>query len=911
MTCVQDKSFGPASTCRDLDFTLYFEQTILSFSPDVVFIVFAFLRLVYLNSKSRRTKASGWSYALLALKDVAALFVLSATIASLVVSRHQQIYSTSLGLAAPAVQIISAVFLTALVPVEHFKSLTPSTLIITYAFIKGLFGAATMRTSLKLVEPQTTIVLLELVTAAYLLLVFAEILGKGRAVLDKQVAEVSATSFVSRPLFLWLIPLMWSGRKKKLVIPDCGAIPAAMGAHASTEPLRKVLGIITSFARPYGAFPLLFLSPVFPRILLMLAAFTQPLLILRMIDFNRGPDAAVRAWLGACRRIRLHVCAHLPHDVRVLGKGDLAVFNSTIRYRGALVGNIYSKTLRLSSASGREVGGGVASTYMSVDVERVCLGLETLHEMRAAIVSIILAVALLWSQTTWPTFLPLAVTLILVTVSGSISRGVGAVQKQWLGSTDKRVKFLTSIFMNFLPMKLSHYEVVVAARAAHLREQEMHGAWSFYNNITITGALTSSSWAICTLAVLGPYAALAAHGHGHGSLNPSRFGLPQLLAASASLKRIQKYLMMDEHARSPAEAAAKPAEAGGDITLENASFSWAADKPAFLGPLSVALRPELHVCVGPVASGKTLFLLSLLGESVLTEGKLTPPAAGARVAYAAQDPLIVPGTLRENILFGQEYSEKWYNTVVEACALVPDLARLTGGDGTREGRESERGPAAARVPRACDLRARAVDGTVRFAAVLFSLFYYTDADAVFQALFGPTGLLQNKAVILVTNNVRHLNRAANVLVFDAGALIHQGTLDDVAAAGYRFTRSDTAQVESAAAASVEANGKPDTAAKPHVAQKEVPEKPIAQSSLGWTPYAFYMTMAGWSGSILVIALLAGTGLARLALQIYQQQWSNSGGKHTGAWVGGYAGLVVAYLLFIGFGMWVYTLVISK
>lgn len=64
-------------------------------------------------------------------------------------------------------------------------------------------------------------------------------------------------------------------------------------------------------------------------------------------------------------------------------------------------------------------------------------------------------------------------------VSGQISKGVGAAQKQWLGSTDKRVKFLTSIVHNFLPMKLSHYEDIVAEHAAYLRDQEMNAARSF------------------------------------------------------------------------------------------------------------------------------------------------------------------------------------------------------------------------------------------------------------------------------------------------------------------------------------------------------------------------------------------------------------------------------------------------
>lgn len=169
--------------------------------------------------------------------------------------------------------------------------------------------------------------------------------------------------------------------------------------------------------------------------------------------------------------------------------------------------------------------------------------------------------------------------------------------------------------------------------------------------------------------MLGPYAALAAHGHapldptrlftivttinlmsapltllGLSSfffawavdlicclsffLSPTGTGLPQLRAAWASVLRIEKYLLMEE--RDPAQPALNTntaltnspswekiddAPPSSDITLESASFSWAADKPAFLGPLSVALTPgHLHLCVGPVASvGHSFFSLGVVG----------------------------------------------------------------------------------------------------------------------------------------------------------------------------------------------------------------------------------------------------------------------------------------------------------
>ena len=40
------------------------------------------------------------------------------------------------------------------------------------------------------------------------------------------------------------------------------------------------------------------------------------------------------------------------------------------------------------------------------------------------------------------------------------------------------------------------------------------------------------------------------------------------------------------------------------------------------------------------------------------------------VSYASQDPWIFSGTMKDNILFGQDYDEAWYDRVVECCCLV-------------------------------------------------------------------------------------------------------------------------------------------------------------------------------------------------------------------------------------------------
>lgn len=55
------------------------------------------------------------------------------------------------------------------------------------------------------------------------------------------------------------------------------------------------------------------------------------------------------------------------------------------------------------------------------------------------------------------------------------------------------------------------------------------------------------------------------------------------------------------------------------------------------------------------------------------------------VAYVPQQAWIQNATFKENIVFGQELRETWYQSVVEACALKPDLEILPARDQTEIG----------------------------------------------------------------------------------------------------------------------------------------------------------------------------------------------------------------------------------
>ncbi|KAJ6568385.1 hypothetical protein DFH09DRAFT_1278029 [Mycena vulgaris] len=122
-SCPQDRSFGPASTCRDLDFTLFRADHPLLFSGcNIRRTRRASARLPELPDWE--SWASTLAYALLALKGGAALSVVANTIASLVYSRHLKALSTFWAslpqLCRQSLRFGSCVFPTFLITVEQF-----------------------------------------------------------------------------------------------------------------------------------------------------------------------------------------------------------------------------------------------------------------------------------------------------------------------------------------------------------------------------------------------------------------------------------------------------------------------------------------------------------------------------------------------------------------------------------------------------------------------------------------------------------------------------------------------------------------------------------------------------------------------------------------------------------------------
>ncbi|KAF5294058.1 hypothetical protein FQA39_LY13532 [Lamprigera yunnana] len=225
-----------------------------------------------------------------------------------------------------------------------------------------------------------------------------------------------------------------------------------------------------------------------------------------------------------------------------------------------------------------------------------------------------------------------------------------------------------------------------------------------------------------------------------------------------TFKRIEAFLMLDE---------ALPfnfSDNASDVSLENVFARW--DKTShrnILINLSITFpRGKLSGIIGSVGSGKTTLLNAILNEAHVSEGRIT---GNGKISYASQEPWMFPGTIQENIVFGDKFDVIRYNKVIEICALTKDFERLfygdqtfVGGNGcTLSGGQKTRINLARAVYR--DVHVYLLDDPFSSVDVNVGAKIFNECISCF---------LKGKTVILVTNQLQYLNNIRDIIVLNNG-----------------------------------------------------------------------------------------------------------------------------------------------
>uniref|UniRef100_A0A4X1UUX8 ATP-binding cassette sub-family C member 5 n=1 Tax=Sus scrofa TaxID=9823 RepID=A0A4X1UUX8_PIG len=271
---------------------------------------------------------------------------------------------------------------------------------------------------------------------------------------------------------------------------------------------------------------------------------------------------------------------------------------------------------------------------------------------------------------------------------------------------------------------------------------------------------------------------------------------------------------------------------------------------------------------GSVGSGKTSLISSVLGQMTLLEGSI---AVNGTFAYVAQQAWILNATLRDNILFGKEFDEERYNSVLNSCCLRPDLAILPNSDLTEIG---ERGANLSGGQRQRISLARALYSD-RDIYILDDPLSALDAHVgnhIFNSAIQKH--LKSKTVLFITHQLQYLADCDEVIFMKEGCITERGTHEelmnlngDYATIFNNLLLGETPPVEINSKKETSGSQKKtqDKGPKTGSVKKEKTVKPEegqlvqmeekGQGSVPWSVYGVYIQAAGGPLAFLVILSL--------------------------------------------------------
>lgn len=270
-------------------------------------------------------------------------------------------------------------------------------------------------------------------------------------------------------------------------------------------------------------------------------------------------------------------------------------------------------------------------------------------------------------------------------------------------------------------------------------------------------------------------------------------GITQLGVALGCFKRIQDYLLLpglqsdqNSHNSRGDEVVMTDEEKSNDsmislehvpvkdlryLSMRNASLKYREATTPVLTGVTIEIYPStLTIVTGSVSSGKSSLLKGLIGALPCTAGSCDKFVA---IAYCAQEAWLPNLPIRALVTGSSCFDEKWYNTVLHACALDEDIATFPRGDTTQvgSGGTSLSGGQKQRLALARAVYSRSkllvLDETLSALDIL-------TAKKVFNRMLGPRGLCRshNIAVILACSDPRSYPTASVITLANGTVASH-------------------------------------------------------------------------------------------------------------------------------------------
>lgn len=472
-----------------------------------------------------------------------------------------------------------------------------------------------------------------------------------------------------------------------------------------------------------------------------------------------------------------------------------------MQIRIGLVATLFDKALNLSStdSSLQSVNAGQLTNLASNDVERfLSAAIPSLYLILGPLEAI--AILIVGLHVIGPVFaVGHGIFLMLVPLQFYLGRRFVQFRSQVAAITDSRAGLLGQAISGARIIKMNGWELEFEKRITALRSKEVAKLQAASRFKALNDAIYYFSSIVVAVFIFTAHVLMGGH------LSPrsvyTTLALLNILHISITKQipnavmnlsecfvcseRIQKFLELSENEFDSDHTSYPQSSSQTLISVSNVSCIWnkvkkKADK--LQSSMNIALNDislsfeshNLYYIVGSVGCGKSALLQALAGELSVFKGKIKRNYAS--IAYAAQDPWIMNGSIRDNITMGLPFKKEWYNQVIDACSLSHDIDGFLHGDHTVVGDRGVQcsGGQKARIGLA---RTFYQDPQVLLLDDPFSAIDSTVASSIYYSAIQNLGIKRGKCIILASHQRQFIHHSNMCIVLEKGEICSFGPLD--------------------------------------------------------------------------------------------------------------------------------------
>ncbi|KAJ8933694.1 hypothetical protein NQ314_013860 [Rhamnusium bicolor] len=493
---------------------------------------------------------------------------------------------------------------------------------------------------------------------------------------------------------------------------------------------------------------------------------SQPLMLGKLLEYFK-PDPTVtktEALWYAGAVVGLNALSALLINQYIMG-----AFHYGMKVRAACCALIYRKSFPYNQT--------LTSIVLGLKTNRFDIVSVFIHHMWIAPLSALIVMYFLYAEAGYAGALGIIPVFLVVPIQGYTGKLSAIYRKHTALKTDERVRLMDEIITGVQVIKMYAWEkpfekIIKLARKAELKivmkSSYVRALFMTFNLFTtrvalfctlITMALTDQKITAAKVFVFMTYFNILSQTMSTMFVR----GISEVAELLVAIKRLEEFMMNEEFETISSiqnNNDSKFIDKKYAISLRQLTVKWnpsSTDTALNNINLNVA-RGRLIGVIGPVGSGKSSLLQTILGELNVVTGSIE---INGSLSYASQEPWVFAATVRQNILFGAEYDKRRY--MVDKKARI-NLARA--------------------VYRDVDIYL--LDDPLSAVDIHVSKHLFDECI---------NGYLVNKTRILVTHQVHHLKYADHIIIFNNGQIENEGTFNYLSASDNLYAKLLTSEPE--------------------------------------------------------------------------------------------------------------------